>query len=192
MKKILVIQGHPDNESFNQALFDRYVQEMRKTGNQIKLIELGKLEFNPNLAFGYRKRTELEPDLIEAQKKLKWAEHIVLFFPLWWGSMPALLKGFFDRVLLPGFAFTKKDNSIQWTKHMKGRSARMIVTMDQPPIYFRLAFSRPAYHSVKQMTFRFIGIHKVRYTPIGTVRSSSESKRKLWLERMQKLAKKDA
>lgn len=192
MKKILVILGHPDQESFNQALFAKYVNHLDKSKAEIKTIEVGKLDFNPNLQFGYRKRTDLEPDLLESQEKIKWADHIVLIFPLWWGSMPAILKGFFDRILLPGFAFKKKDDSIWWEKYLKGKSARIILTMDQPPLYFRLAFKRPAYNAVKKMTFQFIGIQRVKYNAIGTVRNSKLKKREAWLAKMATLARKDS
>lgn len=65
------------------------------------------MDFNPNLEFGYRKKSELEPDLLDAQAKLKWADHVVWIYPVWWSSVPAIMKGFIDRILLPGFAFKK-------------------------------------------------------------------------------------
>lgn len=191
MKKILIIQGHPDKESYNQALFERYKSVLVKQSIEIETLELWKMNFDPNLHHGYRKRTELEPDLVEAQEKLKRADHIVLIFPLWWGSMPALLKGFFDRILLPGFAFKKHDNSVWWDKYLTGKSARVIVTMDQPPWFFRLMFSRPAYNAVKKMTFQFVGISKVKYNPIGTIRRSSDKQRRKWLDSMEKFATSD-
>lgn len=108
MKKILIINGHPDKESFNFALSESYKNGAKKTDSEIKEINIRDLNFNPNLEFGYRKRTELEPDLIDTQNKLKWADHLVWIYPVWWGSVPAMMKGFLDRVLLPGFAFKKK------------------------------------------------------------------------------------
>ncbi|MEJ7676773.1 MAG: NAD(P)H-dependent oxidoreductase [Segetibacter sp.] len=104
-KKILIISGHPDKESFNFGLSEAYKKGAISSGVDIKEIVVRDLEFNPNLQFGYRKRTELEPDLIDAKEKIKWAEHLVWIYPVWWGSIPAILKGFIDRVFLPGFAF---------------------------------------------------------------------------------------
>ena len=95
MKKILLIQGHPDAESFNFALYEAYKKGAIASGAEIKEIIVRDLRFNPNLQFGYRKCTELESDMLESIEKIKWAEHIVLFYPVWWGSVPALLKGFF-------------------------------------------------------------------------------------------------
>jgi NAD(P)H dehydrogenase (quinone) len=106
-KKILLILGHPDLESFNQALYAAYKKGALRSGAEIEEIRVGELQFDPSLRFGYRKRMNLEPCLLEAQKKIIWCDHIMLIYPIWWGSMPAVLKGFFDRVFLPDFAFKK-------------------------------------------------------------------------------------
>ena len=126
MKKILIINGHPDAESFNAALAEAYKKGAIESGAEVKEIVVRELQFNPNLQFGYRKRTELEPDLLEAQAKIKWAEHLVWIYPVWWGSLPAILKGFIDRTFLPGFAFEKIENSVWWDKLLKGKSERII------------------------------------------------------------------
>lgn len=104
-KKILLINGHPDEASFNYGLSEAYKKGVEKSGAELREIKIRELDFNPNLQFGYRKRTELEPNLLDAQESLKWADHIVWVYPVWWGSVPAIMKGFLDRVLLPGFAF---------------------------------------------------------------------------------------
>jgi putative NADPH-quinone reductase len=129
MKKVLIIQGHPDRESYCRALSMAYKVGALNAGSEVQEIIVSDLKFNPNLEFGYRKRTELEPDLLEAQEKIKWAEHLVIIYPLCWGGMPALLKGFFDRTFLPGFAFQKRENSVWWDKYLIGKSARIITTM---------------------------------------------------------------
>ncbi|WP_417786528.1 NAD(P)H-dependent oxidoreductase, partial [Tenacibaculum sp.] len=126
MKKTLIINGHPDKESFNYALSEAYKTGAKKSTAEIQEINIRELNFNPNLQFGYRKRTELEPDLLEAQEKLKWADHLVLVYPIWWGSVPAIMKGFLDRVLLPGFAFNKREKSLWWDKCFTGKTARII------------------------------------------------------------------
>ncbi|MEW6470549.1 MAG: NAD(P)H-dependent oxidoreductase, partial [Bacteroidota bacterium] len=90
MKKILIIQGHPDAESFCFVLGEAYKRAALKSGADVKEIIVRELDFNPNLQFGYRKRTELEPCLVEAQEKIRWADHIVIIHPVWWGSLPAI------------------------------------------------------------------------------------------------------
>jgi len=105
MKQILIINGHPDKESFNYALSKAYIKGVNKTNSIISQINIAELEFNPNLQFGYRKRMELEPDLVLAIEKIKKADHIVWVFPIWWYGYPALMKGFIDRTFLPSITY---------------------------------------------------------------------------------------
>ncbi|WPR75754.1 NAD(P)H-dependent oxidoreductase [Algoriphagus sp. NG3] len=187
MKKILIINGHPDKESFNYALSDAYKKGAAKAGAEIKEINIRELDFNPNLQYGYRKRTELEPDLLEAQDKLKWADHLVWIYPVWWGSVPAMMKGFLDRVLLPSFAFNKRENSLWWDKCFTGKTARIICTMDQPTWYYRLVYGSPSHQAMKKVTMHYIGVKKVRITAIGPIRLSKEEFRAKWLKKVEKL-----
>ena len=187
MKKILIINGHPDKESFNFGISEAYKTGVKKSGAEIKEINIRDLNFNPNLQYGYRKRTELEPDLIEAQDKLKWADHLVWVYPVWWGSVPAIMKGFLDRVLLPGFAFNKKKDSLWWEKFFTGKTARIICTLDQPAWYYRLIYKSPSHNAIKKLTLNFIGVKKVKITTIGPVRLSKEEFRLKWLMKIEKL-----
>ncbi|WP_435352746.1 NAD(P)H-dependent oxidoreductase [Emticicia sp. SJ17W-69] len=187
MKKILLIQGHPDDESFNFALYEAYKKGAIASGADIKEIIVRDLVFNPNLQYGYRKRTELEPDLLDSIEKIKWAEHLVLFYPVWWGSIPAIFKGFIDRVFLPGIVFQKRENSVWWDKLLTGRTGHIISTLDQPAWYYWLNYGRPSYHAMKRMTLNFVGIKPVRTTTIGPIRLSKESFRANWLKKIEKL-----
>ncbi len=187
MKKILIINGHPDQESFNFGLAQAYKKGALASGAEVKEIIIRDLAFNPNLQFGYRKRTELEPDLLEAQAKIKWAEHLVMIYPVWWGSIPAIFKGFIDRVFLPGFAFQKKENSVWWDKLLQGRSARIISTLDQPAWYYWLVYRKPSTNAMKKLTLEFSGIRPVHVTTIGPIRLSKEAYRTDWLQRVEKL-----
>lgn len=94
MKKILIINGHPDKESFNFALSESYKKGAEKSNATIELINIRELDFNPNLEFGYRKKSELEPDLLDAQAKLKWADHVVWIYPVWWSSVTCYYERF--------------------------------------------------------------------------------------------------
>ncbi|MDR7131262.1 putative NADPH-quinone reductase [Algoriphagus sp. 4150] len=187
MKKILIINGHPDAESFNYGLSEAYKRGAAQSDAEIREINIRELDFNPNLLFGYRKRTELEPDLLEAQDKLKWADHLVWIYPVWWGSVPAMMKGFLDRVLLPGFAFTKRENSLWWDKCFTGKTARIICTMDQPTWYYRWVYGSPSHNAMKKVTMHYIGVKKVRITAIGPIRLSKEEFRTKWLKKVEKL-----
>lgn len=182
----MILQGHPDQQSFNYALHEAYKSGALSSGAEVKEIFVGELEFNSNLAFGYRKRTDLEDCLLDAQEKIKWADHIVCIHPVWWGSIPAVLKGFFDRVLLPGFAFSKREGSVWWDRHLTGKSAHIISTMDQPSWYYRLVYGAPTDKALKKLTFEFCGIKPVSITHIGPLRMSSETYRASWLEKIKK------
>lgn len=187
MKKILIINGHPDKESFNFALAEAYKKGAKQSNVEIKEINIRELNFNPNLQFGYRKRTELEPDLLEAQDKLKWADHLVWIHPVWWGSVPAIMKGFLDRILLPGFAFNKRENSLWWDKYFIGKTARIICTLDQPAWYYKWIYGNPSHNAMKKVTLEYIGVKKVRITAIGPIRLSKEEFRANWLRKVEKL-----
>lgn len=189
MKKILIINGHPDKESYNFALAEAYKEGALASGAEVKQINIRELDFNPNLQFGYLKRTELELDLLQSQEQIKWADHLVWVYPVWWGSIPALMKGFLDRILLPGFAYQKRENSLWWDKLLVGKTARIICTLDQPDWYYRLFNGSASHTAMKKLTLNFIGVKKVRITSIGPIRLSKESFRKNWLKKVEKLGR---
>ncbi|WP_239617656.1 NAD(P)H-dependent oxidoreductase [Cohnella mopanensis] len=188
---ILVITGHPDSQSFSSALSDAYRKGATEdTKVQIREIDLSKINFDPNLRFGYRQRTELEEDLKQAQELIRWADHLVFVYPTWWGAMPAILKGFIDRVFLPGFAFKYRDNSSLWDKLLKGKTAHLIVTSDTPSWYNRLIYKRAGHNVMKRNILQFCGITPVRVTEIGPVKPSSEQLRAKWLDKVKRLGSK--
>ncbi|UII76246.1 NAD(P)H-dependent oxidoreductase [Flagellimonas sp. HMM57] len=185
--KIALIVGHPDKESYNYALAQAYKKGAQASGFEIQEIVIQDLKFNPNLQFGYRKRTELEPDLLKSQEILKWASHLVWVYPVWWGSVPAIMKGFLDRILLPGFAFNKRKNSIWWDKLFTGKTARIICTLDQPGWYYKWFYASPSHKAMKKLTMNFVGVKKVGITTIGPIRLSKEAFREKWLKKVKKL-----
>ncbi len=189
MKKILLINGHPNADSFNFALFEAYKKGAILAGADIKEIVIKDLEFNPNLQFGYQKRTELEPDLLNAWEKIKWAEHMVWFHPVWWGGLPAITKGFIDRLFLPGFTFRYKENSVWWDKLLIGKTSRIITTLDQPSWYYRFAFGRPSVNQLKKSTLEFCGVKPVKVTYVGPIRNSKLTTRTKFLEKLELLGK---
>jgi NAD(P)H dehydrogenase (quinone) len=103
-------------------------------------------------------------------KLIKWADHLVFVYPTWWGTMPALLKGFIDKVFLPGFGFKYRKDSVWWDKLLTGKSARLIVTMDTPPWYFRWVYGRPSHNAMKKSTLEFCGVKPVKIISIGPVK----------------------
>ena len=189
-KKIVIVSGHPDKESYNFALAEAYKSGAETSGAEVREIVIRDLEFNPNLQFGYRKRTELEPDLLNSQETLKWADHIVWIYPVWWGSVPAIMKGFLDRVLLPGFAFKKREGSVWWDKYFTGKTSRLICTLDQPTWFYRLINGSPSHKAMKRLTMNFIGVKSVKITAIGPLRLSKDEFRKKWIKKVEILGRK--
>lgn len=187
MKKVLVINGHPDNKSFCRALAEQYSIGANSIGAECETIHLSDIEFSPILSHGYRKRTELEPDLLKAWEAIKKAEHIVFVYPNWWGTYPALLKGFIDRLFLPGFAFEYQENSPFPKKLLAGKTARLIVTTDTPDWYYSLVFKKPGHNSMKRSVLGFCGIKPVKITTFGAIRGSKDSQRSIWLNKVKKM-----
>ena len=190
MKKVLIINGHPNKDSYCNALAEAYIRGSISAGNVVEVLHVRQLNFNINLENGYSRKTELEADVVMAQQKITEADHIVIIHPVWWGSVPALLKGFFDRVLLPGFAFKYKENSPMWDKLLRGRSGHVIYTSDTPTWFYVLFFRAPSVNMVKKRVLQFCGITPVKVTGIGPIRKSSAAFRETWLRRVENMAKK--
>lgn len=188
-KNITVILGHPDSSSYCGALAATYVQAAEEAGHSVKFFKLGEVAFDATLHHGYNKRQELEPGLKEIQDAITWAKHLVFIYPNWWGSMPSLLKGLFDRVLLPGYAFRYRDNSQLWDRLLVGRSAHAIVTMDTPPWYYWLVYKMPGHNQIKKTILEFCGIKPVKITSLGPVRYASPAQREKWLQQVKQYAK---
>jgi NAD(P)H dehydrogenase (quinone) len=186
-KKILVILGQPQRQSYGGALMQAYVEGARETGAQVKELYLGELQFDPVGTSNLAPPAGMEPDLASAQEAIKWADHLVFVYPIWWGTIPALLKGFIERVFLPGFAVNFRENSPWWDKLLSGRSARLIVTLNTPSFYYRWVFGRPGHNTMKKTILEFCGIKPVRITEVGPIKNSSDAKRKKWLAQIRSL-----
>ena len=187
MKKILIINGHPNKDSLNNALFEAYKKGVLPSQSEVKEIIIADLKFNPNLQYGYQKRTELEPDLLDSWEKIKWADHLVWIHPVWWGGLPAIMKGFIDRLFLPGFAFQYRENSVWWDKLLKGKTARIITTLDQPSWYYWLVYGRPSVNQLKKSTLEFCGVRPVKVSYYGIVKTSTIEQRNRWIAEVEKL-----
>ena len=180
-KRILLIQGHPAPDSFCQALASRYASAARSAGHELRELTLARLAFDPLLHQGYRGEQPLEADLLAAQAEILWAEHLVFVYPIWWGSVPALLKGFLDRVLLPGFAFRYHKGKAFPEGLLKGRSADLLVSMDTPPWFFRWFYRQPGIWQMKNTTLEFCGVRPVRVLRCGPLIGSTPVRRERWL-----------
>lgn len=187
MKNILIINGHPNKTSLNFALAEAYYKGAKKSGAQVQLIHIRDLKFDPNLAYGYQKRMDWEPDLIKTWDAIKKADHLVWIHPVWWGGFPAIMKGFIDRVFLPGVAFQYIENSIHVDKYLKGKSARIITTLDQPGWFYHLFYGEPSINQLKKIILKFCGVRPIKVTFIEFVKKSNHLKREKWLQKIYNL-----
>ncbi|MGE7825323.1 NAD(P)H-dependent oxidoreductase [Paenibacillus sp. NPDC093718] len=190
MKKVLIIQGNPIANSYGSQLAEVYARGAAESGAEVRELVLAEMEFDLNLSGGYKGEQPLEPDLQKAQELISWADHLVFVYPNWWGGMPALLKGFIDRVFLPGFAFKYRRNSPLPEQLLKGKTARLIVTMDSPYVYYRFYLGQPGHQMMKHSILKFCGVGSVRATNITQLRKMPEVARKQWLERVHRMGRK--
>ena len=188
-KHILLILGHPSKKSFNRALLDAYQKGVESTGADCKTIYISDLNFDVNLADGYKtgKADQLEEDLLAAQKSFQWADHVVMAFPNWWGAMPAIAKGFIDRIFLPGFAFKNHSGKSFPEKLLKGKSMRVLVTMDTPKFWFYLVHRASLYLLLKKVVFGYVGFKPINFSTFGFMRKSTDKQRTTWLKKVEQL-----
>ena len=187
--RIAVIQGHPDpaDGRFCRALAQAYLRGARDGGHETKEIDIARLDF-PVL----RSKKDWEsPDcpgaIRGAQAAIEWATHLVIVYPLWLGSMPALLKGFLEQVLRPGFAIASAEGAAIWDKLLSGRSARVVVTMGMPALVYRWYFRAHSLKSLERNILGFVGIKPVKETLIGSVETCGGTERRRWLDKLATL-----
>ncbi len=185
---VLLIDAHPDEGRYCSHLLDIYESAL-PAAYTVSRVAVRDFSFATNLKHGYRKRTEWEPDLAAFAQQLDNCDHVVFVFPMWWGAEPAELKGLLDRVFLPGFTFAYHENDTWWDRHMVGRSADVIITMDTPPIYHRIAHGNAIINRWKKQILEFAGFKPVRILPLGQVKfGGAEKHAAKWNAKVEKLA----
>ena len=186
-RRIVVLQGHPDPAGghFGHALADAYERGAREAGHEVRVIDVAGLELPPLRNVGEWEAGTVPPAASQAQRDLAWAEHLVVLYPLWLGDMPAVLKGFLEQTLRPGFAIGKTARGLP-KKLLKGRSARIVVTMGMPAFFYRAYYRAHSVKSMKRNILEFCGFGPVRTTLIGMV-EGSKAKREEWLETLSAL-----
>ena len=188
-RRILIIQGHPDAAGGHlcHALALAYTEGARNAGHALRLVDVARLDFP--LLRSQKEWTEgaLPPALAPVQQDILWADHLVFFFPLWMGDMPALLKGFLEQVARPGFAFKPGAQGPMGAKGLSGRSARVVVTMGMPAIVYRLVFRAHSIKALERNALGFVGIGPIHETLIGMVENTDAPKRQRWFDKLRRL-----
>lgn len=190
MARILLVQGHPDPgaKRFGHALAAAYAEGARDAGHEVRTIGVAALDFPLLRSQQEWEHGTLPPSLQPAQADIAWAQHLVLFFPLWLGDMPALLKGFLEQVARPGFAFGVQEGRAAFaSKGLTGRSARVVVTMGMPALVYRWYFRAHSVKSLERNILGFVGIAPVRETLVGMVGNLKPADAQNWLATLRRL-----
>lgn len=191
-RRILVIQGHPDAGASHlcHALAEAYAQGALEGSHTVRTLDIAQLDFPLLRSQAAWEREPVPAALAPAQQAIAWAEHLVLFFPLWLGDMPALLKGFLEQVARPGFAFAGDGPRDAFTrKGLGGRSARVVVTMGMPALVYRWYFRAHSVKSLERNILGFVGIAPVHETLVGQVGQLSPADAAKWFERLRQLGR---
>jgi len=185
-KRVLVLAANPKKDSFVSYLAETYARSAEKQ-HDVQLLELSGMDFNLDLSGGYDDEHVMEESLKSFQTSIEWCEHLVIFTPIWWGALPAKLKGLIDRTFLPGFAFQYEKGKLIPQKLLQGRTARIVMTMDTPPWYYCVIQGAPAIRQLKTATLKFVGFKSVKSKMIGPIISSTTQSRAKWLNQVSKL-----
>ena len=188
-RRILIIQAHPDatRPHLCHALAESYAEGARSAGHEVHALAIAELDFPMLRSQDEWTKGELPAALAPAQGAIAWAEHIVLFFPLWLGDMPALLKGFLEQVARPGFAFGSEGGNPFGRKGLVGRSARVVVTMGMPALVYRWYFRAHSVKSLERNILGFVGISPIRQTLVGSVEQLGDAGVARWRGRLRAL-----
>ncbi|WP_368187735.1 NAD(P)H-dependent oxidoreductase [Aestuariibius sp. HNIBRBA575] len=188
-KRILVLNGHPAETSLSKSLAEKYTQSAQEAGHDVRVLHLR--DFDLDYGFGgYSNHKPLEPCLLAFQADVDWAQHVVLLTPMWWGGMPAKLKGLFDRTLLPGWAFDTRTTKMGMPLPLLGgRTARAIVTSDTPTFLFGLMYHRSLLRQIKGQILHFIGMKPAKITHFAPASKAKPELAARWLNKVGELGR---
>lgn len=186
-RKVLLVQAHPDagGGHFGDALAKHYADGAASAGHEVRVRRINEAEFPLLTSQAEWRDGPVPPAIADAQQDLSWSEHLVFFYPLWMGDMPALLKAWIEQVMRPGFAFSEPKGKFP-EKLLGGRSARIVVTMGMPGLFYRIFYRAHSVHSFRRNILRFAGIRPVRLSLVGLVEGGA-ARRDRWLDRMTRL-----
>lgn len=186
-KNVFILLGHSDKETYSGALAGAYARGAEEAGCEVRRTNLGDLQFDPILHKGYKEIQALEPDLKQLQNDINWADHVVFIYPNWWNTMPAILKGMFDRVWLPGFAFNFDKKTKKLIRRMEGKSARVIVVAGtHSPFQTRWKFGDFT-NEIREGILKFSGFSPVRVTCFGPCERVGDAQKEKWLTHVRAL-----
>ncbi len=187
-KKILVLLGNSDKETYSGAMADHYQAGAEDAGHEVQRVNIGDMQFDPILHKGYKEIQELEPDLLALQDAFRWADHVVVVYPNWWCTMPAILKGLFDRMWIPGFAFNFNKETKQLEQHLKGKTGRVIIVAGTHSPFKTWWKFGDYTNEIQHGILGFAGIHTA-VTAFGPCNKVSDECKEKWLKQAEKLGR---
>jgi NAD(P)H dehydrogenase (quinone) len=185
MSRVAIIVGHGRKGSYCEALGQAYWRGARAAGHDATLFVTSAMTSDPVLREGFERVQPLEPDLQLAHNAIAAANHLVIIFPLWLGTLPAILKGFLERVLQPDLVKPAKQG--RFVQILKGKSARIIVTMGMPGFVYRWWFGAHAVKMLRRNILGFVGVHPIRTTIYGSIEGVRDERRRRWLRDIEAL-----
>lgn len=184
-KRIFVLNGHPAERSLSFALANAYAEAARLAGHDVRMMHVHELQFDMDYGLGgFKNAKPLEPDLEKVLSNIEWAEHVVLTTPMWWGGMPAKLKGLIDRSFLPGRAFDTRGKIPK--PILTGRTGRVFLTSDTPGWYFWLVYRNALKWQLKKQVLGYIGV-KTKVTALSGASHIKDKKLSKWIDQAKTL-----
>lgn len=186
MSKIFLLLGHPDTTSYNGFIANSLEIALKKAGHEVRRQNIGDLKFDPILHHGYKRIQTTEPDIKKTQDNILWCNDWIILYPLWFGNVPALLKGLFDRTMLPGFAFHYHPDGKGWDKKLTGRTTHLISTCNAPSIFTRWIFGNSDFKVLQKGLFEFCGMRSGLSFRLNNIEHTSNDKRKAFAKQTVK------
>ena len=192
----LIVFNHPYGGSFCGAILAAVERGLKTGGHKCRVINLDQDDFDPVmrskdlLAFvgagraGGNALDAIDDQVREYKEHLEWADHLVMIFPVWWMTTPAMTKGFIDKVIFPAIAYDMKDGRL--VSRLSLRKVTVITTMNTPADIYRDVFGNPLEGSLIKGTFRQIGIENIEWTSLNEVKQVSREQREAWLEEIER------
>ena len=191
-KRIFVWVAHPKADSLCEGMAGAYQAAVAGSGSEVRRMNLSDMSFDMNFEGYGESAPPLEPDLMEWQENVRWADHLLFVHPYWWGSMPTKAKAVLDRALTPGFGFTYHRKGVNWDKLLKGKTADVMITSDTPPLLDTILYRKPGRRVMKNQILGFCGVQTKNVVQFGSVKTASPEKISSWIERAGRLGVKAA
>lgn len=189
--KVVIVFNHPYEGSYCNAILDSVTRGLILADHDVDIINLDKDGFNPVMTSkdlkAFRDKQPVDPKVLEYKDRLEQAEHIIFIFPIWWELMPALMKGFIDKVIFPGVAYDYVNGSNTRMKPLltKVKGVTVITTMNTPRILYRIIFGNTIQKALMRGTFWKLGYKNRKWISFNMVKQVSDEKRKLWLDKIE-------